>query len=137
MAKRCNKCLKLKPVSAFTLRGGKRYKTCKQCQAETWERNKLAQGFSREEIQELRAKKKGTHYIEQRKEQRNCCAICERPETKGKVRSSLVRDHCHKTGKSRGLLCDRCNILLGRVDEDILFLRKIISYLCKIGLANP
>lgn len=42
------------------------------------------------------------------------CAICLR------LFCSTVRyvvDHCHQTGKVRGLLCDRCNNLMGHVDD--------------------
>lgn len=34
------------------------------------------------------------------------CAICKR---KPSDRRRLDRDHCHKTGEARGLLCSRCN----------------------------
>lgn len=33
------------------------------------------------------------------------CGICHRPP----VTRRLDRDHCHKTGRPRGLLCPRCN----------------------------
>jgi hypothetical protein len=39
------------------------------------------------------------------------CAICEREPSA--VRR-LDRDHCHATGKPRGLLCARCNRALPR-----------------------
>ena len=38
------------------------------------------------------------------------CLICEKPSWR------LVRDHDHKTGKIRGLLCERCNSYLGVVE---------------------
>lgn len=34
------------------------------------------------------------------------CLICNKIKT-------LVPDHCHKTNKNRGLLCNHCNLLLG------------------------
>ncbi len=54
--------------------------------------------------------------------QNNLCKICQKPETckfnrpPYKVRDLCV-DHCHKTGKVRGLLCDSCNVLLGRAKD--------------------
>lgn len=40
-------------------------------------------------------------------------------------------DHCHKTQRFRGWLCDSCNIVLGRVKDDIGILAALISYLEK------
>lgn len=41
-------------------------------------------------------------------------------------------DHCHKTGKIRGLLCNRCNVSLGHLEKsfkDNGLLDKAIAYL--------
>lgn len=40
-------------------------------------------------------------------------------------------DHDHKTGKFRGVLCQRCNHVLGRVKDSTVLLKKMISYLEK------
>lgn len=64
--------------------------------------------------------------------QSNVCAICSKPQTrgyKGKERTSLDIDHCHTTGKIRGLLCNACNRLLAAADDNLEVLRKAISYL--------
>ena len=53
------------------------------------------------------------------------CAICKLPPDKKR----LCIDHDHKTGKVRGLLCDRCNLLLGRVYDDCSILSSAIEYL--------
>ncbi len=57
-----------------------------------------------------------------RQTQRNLCAICEEMMAKPKV------DHDHITGKVRGLLCHRCNLLLAGV-ESPTFLKKAMAYL--------
>ena len=75
-------------------------------------------------------------YEDKLKEQNFVCAICEEPETAlfrnipGKVKK-MSQDHNHKTGKMRGLLCTRCNHFLGRVNEDVSLIQKMIDYLNK------
>ncbi len=40
-------------------------------------------------------------------------------------------DHCHKTGKVRGLLCSNCNVALGLLKDSPKALREAIKYLTK------
>ena len=64
--------------------------------------------------------------------QENLCAICGNIETSknknGDVRPLCV-DHCHTTGKVRGLLCNKCNALLGHARDDVSILENSIKYL--------
>lgn len=41
----------------------------------------------------------------------------------------LAVDHCHKTGKIRGLLCSACNVGLGKFKDNVKLLNKAIKYL--------
>ena len=50
-------------------------------------------------------------YNQMFKEQKGCCRICGRHQTE--VTQKLNVDHCHVTGKVRGLLCWSCNHKLG------------------------
>lgn len=65
--------------------------------------------------------------------QNGLCAICGNPETKIHSRSKKVMmlavDHCHKTGKGRGLLCSRCNTTLGKIEDDKEILNSMLDYL--------
>ena len=38
-------------------------------------------------------------------------------------------DHCHSSGKIRGLLCHKCNIGLGHFEDNVVALRNAIDYL--------
>lgn len=54
------------------------------------------------------------------------CAICLQ-ESKTK----LHVDHCHNTGKVRGLLCGNCNRALGLFKDNVLYLENAKNYLKK------
>jgi hypothetical protein len=49
--------------------------------------------------------------------QNKCYAICIEP-LRDKSATGLNVDHCHVSGKVRGLLCHRCNIIVGFLDKD-------------------
>jgi Recombination endonuclease VII len=62
------------------------------------------------------------------------CACCGRVETRTRREASdpLVVDHCHQTGRVRGLLCHACNLTAGwaeRSDEPETYLDAVKSYL--------
>lgn len=68
-------------------------------------------------------------------DQNGVCDICGRPEVSIDKRNKTVRalavDHCHKTGKVRALLCQKCNTALGKFNDDPQLLRKAAEYLEK------
>ena len=47
-------------------------------------------------------------------QQGGVCGICHHPQESKK----LAVDHCHETGKVRGLLCENCNTGLGKFKDD-------------------
>jgi uncharacterized CHY-type Zn-finger protein len=60
------------------------------------------------------------------------CALCGvRPEdlTAGRYRTYLHVDHCHETGRVRGLLCPEHNLLLGRFGDSAEMFRRTLTYL--------
>jgi hypothetical protein len=67
-------------------------------------KHKLMQhyGITEEQYQELLKKQNGV-----------CALCCKLPDSNRR----LAVDHNHKTGKIRGLLCSRCNNLLGQIER--------------------
>ena len=55
------------------------------------------------------------------------CKICKGNSTR--LSGILDIDHCHETGRVRGLLCHRCNLLLGAVRDSADLLRSAANYL--------
>ena len=54
--------------------------------------------------------------------QGGCCAICKKPaeagSSPGHWKNKLAVDHCHDTGKIRGLLCNKCNTVIGSLADE-------------------
>ena len=59
--------------------------------------------------------------------QGGACGVCRAPEPGGRGRWHV--DHDHKTGKVRGLLCARCNPMLGFSKDSPEILRQGAEYL--------
>lgn len=62
------------------------------------------------------------------KEQSYKCAICDLPIGPDLDRDTQV-EHCHKTGRIRGIVCLRCNLAIGWLQDDPARARRIIAYL--------
>ena len=67
------------------------------------------------------------HYDDMLKKQNGGCAICGKTEEPDGRR--LAIDHCHTTGKVRGILCNNCNNGLGSFGDNIEGITKAIQYL--------
>ncbi len=78
-------------------------------------RNARAFGLTLEQYKALHAKYEGT------------CHICPRPLLPGKGKTAV--DHCHKTGRVRGLLCGHCTMGLGHFEDDTQRMQDAIQYL--------
>lgn len=60
------------------------------------------------------------------------CKRCKISKSLEEFHKKLSVDHCHKTGKVRGLLCSNCNTAIGLLKEDINVLKNAINYLTTI-----
>lgn len=115
MSKTCKHCGK-----AFERVDKKGRSAGRECYACLYEKNRLRAieikyGISREE------------YLEMHSRQNACCAICGIHESK--LAKRLHTDHCHTTGKVRGLLCAKCNTSLGQFEKDPALLLVAYEYL--------
>lgn len=61
-------------------------------------------------------------YNNKLQEQNGACQICKRTNI------NLVVDHNHSTGDVRGLLCSRCNLAFGALEENLDILQSMINY---------
>ena len=124
--KQCSTCNEEKPITEFY----KKRAICKSCSnkaSSQWKKdNKEKNSIS---IQKAKLKAKYGITLEQYeamvKEQKGVCYICksENPNRKLNV------DHCHKTGKIRKLLCNKCNMTLGLLNDSSELLKQFIFYL--------
>jgi hypothetical protein len=71
-------------------------------------------------------------YLSIFEEQGGCCAICGAKSLGGKSKRFHV-DHCHKTHKIRGLLCNQCNTRLGWFESNEV---AVIAYVSDDYSAN-
>lgn len=53
----------------------------------------------------------------------DACEICANTNRK------ICYDHCHRTGRFRGWLCDSCNAALGMAAENPGILRRLADYI--------
>ena len=77
-----------------------------------WTRRKIFYGITKEEFYEMMEK------------QNHQCAIC-----KISIDRSSHVDHCHSTGKVRGILCMNCNKGLGFFKDNTENIQSAIEYL--------
>lgn len=72
-------------------------------------------------------------YTKMSEKQKGLCAICGKKETTREPRTGRLKelavDHCHKTGRARGLLCSQCNKGIGHFDDDVERIKSAITYL--------
>lgn len=152
--KKCSKCGEEKPETEFYkatyirqngLRGLKNQ--CKECERERaakWNQDNNKIRNARERKNRQRRPQQLWKFGLTEKEyrdligfQNNTCAICGQKETstwRGTIRRLGV-DHNHQTGQIRGLLCARCNAMLGLAQDSISVLEAAIKYL-KYGYLN-
>jgi hypothetical protein len=59
------------------------------------------------------------------------CGICGKHQSE--LSNPLSVDHCHKTGKVRGLLCPKCNSGIGMLGDDLYGITLAMEYLQEVA----
>ena len=112
----CEHCGKEKPADAFPISRGRKYGlhyVCRDC--ERWRSREIKYGITREAYDAMYVAQEGR------------CKIC--GGTDSNEVADFVVDHDHKTGQVRGLLCPRCNHMLGHAKDSPEILEKGAAYL--------
>jgi hypothetical protein len=125
--KACSACLRVFPLAFFSKAKKRRKGRCSECKecrkeykAKTKERNRWTAifrlyGMTKEHFENTLKKQNG-----------KCKICCSTSPGKGNY---FAVDHCHTTGKIRGLLCNNCNLALGLMGDDPKLLQDAAKYL--------
>lgn len=124
----CRACGETKPLAQFGLHKpspGGRILRCRECnykvQKKVNQRHKLLRKYGLTEAD----------YDQMVVEQRGQCLICD--QVPSGLHGRLHVDHCHDSGKVRGLLCHGCNVSLGHMRDDPARLESAAAYLRERG----
>jgi 5-methylcytosine-specific restriction endonuclease McrA len=154
--KTCSQCKRDLPVDSFYRRGNGLRSECKEC-AKAMTANWYAKNAddarakvrewnaqNKEKVRAYRQANRRKHYLQEcgRKygvtpewfearmaEQNNSCATCGKPFSWDNKQTKPHVDHCHVTGKARGILCNRCNSVIGLTEEQQQLLLSLAEYL--------
>lgn len=148
-SKTCGKCGVTKPRSEFTIRRSGRVghlvTYCKKCNSSfvgAAYREKIARDPTFYRRVEWPSKLRRYYgitvddYKRMLAEQDGGCALCGSTNPaagsrnyKSATRTAFDVDHDHRTGRVRGLLCTRCNRLVGLANDDPNIARRLVEYL--------
>lgn len=129
----CRVCKNEKPLDAFRIsfRAPRRRRMCKECERHRNAQQRLEKMADRKAYAlRHRCRQYGitpedyAHLLER---QDGKCAICRRPL--GRRRQTI--DHCHRSGRVRGIVHWNCNLVIGCANEDANVLVGAISYLAR------
>lgn len=122
--KRCTKCGADKPLEAYTpdprKRGGREH-ACRICRQSRRSKGaaklahlRRAYGLVPSDVSAIAERQNGQ------------CPICRRGLAA--VKRTHI-DHCHSTGRVRGILCSECNTGIGKLKDSPELLRRALAYL--------
>jgi len=123
--KQCGCCKKIKDLSCFHSDRYTRFGYASNCRECISEKVKLTQ---RQNSLKSNYNLTLDDYNNMLKDQNHSCAICLSSLSSDEVKTPHV-DHCHVSGKVRGILCRYCNHGLGLFKDNIISLQNAITYL--------
>jgi hypothetical protein len=136
-AKKCTKCKQVKSLFDFSQKNPTGRKPglqprCKPCCIEDVNEWRLKKG--KDGILDLYYKRLYNISLEDFNQrfiaQGGKCLLCTRElNLVGISGDRSVVDHCHKTGRVRGILCNECNRGLGYFKDNVMTLTNAIAYL--------
>jgi hypothetical protein len=120
----CNSCrtqstakyLKTEVGSKLAAANRERKKQSNPPDSERWRKLQIKYGVSRSLYESLVIKQDGK------------CAVCRSSDPRNN-RGVLVVDHCHDTGRIRGLLCTPCNTAIGNLGDTLEGIEAAARYL--------
>jgi hypothetical protein len=141
--KHCSYCVTIKGVEEFHLSKGVLSSCCKKCnkvrQTDRNHRAEVRKGRTRHYRDNIDGytckvlqKRYGItleQYNQKLTQQHGQCFICGRTSKENK--KALAVDHDHETGEVRDLLCAKCNLAIGCIEERVDLCDKIKSYLIR------
>lgn len=136
MKKFCKACNQEKDLDTdfykfFDKWAGKTYfsSRCRPCHGKYKKSNPNTQKNRKSEKLKLRYGITYEQWEQMRQAENYSCMAC--GITEKELGCTLDVDHCHTTGKARGLLCNACNTSLGRMYENADSLRALANYIEK------
>jgi len=138
MTKNCSGCKEQLPTDAFGMLTGTKdglNRRCKDCMNKA---NRATQAKDPDRFHNQRRTSwlkrnyniTPADYDKMEEDQGGKCGICG-SDYKGTNRGYWCVDHCHTSGKVRGLLCGTCNKALGQLGDTKEALQRAIDYLNK------
>lgn len=143
----CTKCEKEKPIDQFhndkRMKHGKHI-WCAECRIEKQNEYKKTDAYkaymkktkehrlNKNRVNDLRSKYGLTvkEHDEILASQGFKCAICRTENPGGRNFNKRFQvDHCHETGRVRGLICWSCNVGLGKLGDTVESLERAVEYL--------
>lgn len=131
--KQCRKCGEAKPASFFHKHSKTKDKLspyCKSCANARASQHYKSNPFRRwcfnvKRLYGITA----IQYFMILDQQGGKCAVCGGDEIDSKRNDRMPVDHCHETGRVRGILCTSCNRAIGLMKDNAAIMRKAATYL--------